>query len=111
MTAAAFAARLNALSDEMADVAVKLEYYGGLNEFAERGKLLSSLAHKVRGWGGDMAARDAVSRLAAAPVAVMDIRDGLGLCALKEEDFPTLIALKGRRVAIVDLGEDVCTQE
>ena len=39
--------------------------------------------------------------LAAAPEAVMDTRVGLGVCALKEEDFPALQALKGKRVKLV----------
>jgi hypothetical protein len=47
---------------------------------------------------------DAANRLAAAPVAIMDTRIELGLCAPTEEDFPALQALKGRRVALVDLG-------
>jgi hypothetical protein len=47
---------------------------------------------------------DAANRLAAAPVAIMDTRDSLGLCALAEEDFPALYSLQGRRVALVDLG-------
>ena len=47
---------------------------------------------------------DAADRLAAAPVAIMDTRDALGLCAPSENDFPALYALKGRRVALVDLG-------
>ena len=40
----------------------------------------------------------------AAPVAIMDTRDALGLCAPAEEDFPALYALQGHRVALVDLG-------
>lgn len=36
-----------------------------------------------------------------APVAVMDSRDFLGLCAVKEEDFPALYALSGKRVRII----------
>lgn len=48
---------------------------------------------------------DAVERLTAAPVAIMDTRGALGLCAPTEEDFPALLALKGRRVALVDLGQ------
>lgn len=47
---------------------------------------------------------DAANRLAAAPVAIMDTREALGLCAPTEEDFPALYALQGRRVALVDLG-------
>lgn len=42
--------------------------------------------------------------LTAAPVAIMDTRAALGLCAPTEDDFPALEALKGRRVALVDLG-------
>jgi hypothetical protein len=47
---------------------------------------------------------DAANKLAAAPVAIMDTRATLGLCAPTEDDFPALEALKGRRVALVDLG-------
>lgn len=39
-----------------------------------------------------------------APVAIMDTRDALGLCAPTEADFPALHALRGHRVALVDLG-------
>jgi len=45
--------------------------------------------------------------ITAAPVAVMDTREVLGLCAPTEEDFPALYALRGRRVALVDLGPNV----
>ncbi len=41
-----------------------------------------------------------------APVAIMDTRASLGLCALTEEDFPALYALQGHRVALIDLGPD-----
>jgi hypothetical protein len=47
---------------------------------------------------------DAANRLAAAPVAIVDTRDALGLCAPAEEGFTALYALQGRRVALVDLG-------
>lgn len=40
-------------------------------------------------------------RIAAAPRAFMDTRVALGLCAIKEEDFPALYALQGKTVAIV----------
>lgn len=40
-------------------------------------------------------------RIAAAPRALMDTRAALGLCALKEEDFPAIHALQGRTVALV----------
>ena len=45
--------------------------------------------------------RDRVDR---APVAIMDTRTVLSLCAPTEADFPALYALQGRRVALVDLG-------
>lgn len=45
-----------------------------------------------------------LSRLTSAPVAIMDTRDALGLCAPTEDDFPALYALQGHRVALVDLG-------
>lgn len=47
---------------------------------------------------------EATEKLAAAPVAIMDTRDALGICAPTEEDFPALYALQGHRVALVDLG-------
>ena len=47
---------------------------------------------------------DAANRLACAPVAIMDTRESLGLCAYNEEDFPALYALQGKRVALVYLG-------
>ena len=47
---------------------------------------------------------DAADKLAAAPVAIMDTRDVLCLCAPSEDDFQALYALQGRRVALVDLG-------
>jgi hypothetical protein len=43
----------------------------------------------------------------AAPIAIMDTRDFLGLCAPKEEDFAALYALQGHRVALIDLGPNV----
>ena len=42
-------------------------------------------------------------RLASAPVAVVDTRPGLALCALREEDFPALEALRGKRVMLVEV--------
>jgi hypothetical protein len=36
-----------------------------------------------------------------APVAIMDTRDALGLCAPTEADFPALYAIQGQRVRIV----------
>ena len=43
-------------------------------------------------------------RVDRAPVAIMDTRTALSLCAPTEADFPALYALQGRRVALVDLG-------
>ena len=37
----------------------------------------------------------------AAPVAIMDTRDALGICAPTEADFPSLYALQGKRVRLV----------
>ena len=34
----------------------------------------------------------------------MDARAELAVCAEREEDFPALYALQGRRVLLVDLG-------
>lgn len=36
-----------------------------------------------------------------APVAIMDTRDVLGICAPAEEDFPALYAMQGHRVRLV----------
>lgn len=36
-----------------------------------------------------------------APVAIMDTRDVLGICAPTEADFPALYAIQGRRVRLV----------
>lgn len=46
-------------------------------------------------------AERAEGRIASAPIAIMDTRDALGLCAPTEEDFPSLYALQGKRVALV----------
>lgn len=40
-------------------------------------------------------------RIKSAPVAIMDTRDALGICAPTEEDFPALYALQGKRVRLV----------
>ena len=44
------------------------------------------------------------ARIDAAPVAIIDTRDVLGLCAPTEAGFAALYALQGHRVALVDLG-------
>ena len=43
-------------------------------------------------------------RVARAPMAILDTRTALGLCAPTKADFPALYALQGRKVALVDLG-------
>jgi len=45
--------------------------------------------------------------LGACPVAIMDTRCALGLCAPTVADFHSLYALQGHRVALVDLGPDM----
>ena len=44
--------------------------------------------------------------IAKAPIAIMDTRIALGLCAPTEESFPALYALQGHRVALIDLGSN-----
>lgn len=58
-----------------------------VNFIREHGQALADLARRVEG----------------AAVAIMDTRDVLGLCAPSEEDFPSLYALQGKRVALVPL--------
>lgn len=48
-----------------------------------------------------------LNALADAPRAIMDTREALAVCAEREEDFPALYALQGRRVLLVDLGPNV----
>ena len=40
-------------------------------------------------------------RINSAPLAMMDTRDALGVCALKEDDFPALYALQGKKVRLI----------
>jgi hypothetical protein len=49
-----------------------------------------------------IAERDALlARISAAPVAIMDTRHVLSLCAPDEAAFPALYALQGKRVRLV----------
>jgi len=49
-----------------------------------------------------IAERDALrARIEGAPVAVMDTRASLGICAPTEADFPAIYALQGKCVALV----------
>ena len=45
------------------------------------------------------------ARIEGAPVAVMDTRASLGICAPTEADFPAIYALQGKRVALVVVDE------
>lgn len=45
--------------------------------------------------------RQVIARLDSAPVAFMDTRDALGICAPNEEEFPALYELQGKRVRLV----------
>lgn len=47
------------------------------------------------------AAIKALRAVREAPVAIMDTREFLSLCAPTEDDFPALYALQGQRVRIV----------
>lgn len=47
------------------------------------------------------ALRSVAERIEKAPVAIMDTRDVLGICAPAEEDFPALYAMQGHRVRLV----------
>lgn len=45
--------------------------------------------------------RELRARIDLAPVAIMDTRDALGICAPAEEDFHALYALQGKHVRLV----------
>lgn len=40
-----------------------------------------------------------------APIAIMDIRDALGICAPTEDDFQAIYAIRGKRVRLVVVEE------
>lgn len=44
------------------------------------------------------------ARIEAAPLALMDPREALSVCALDAADFPALYAMRGRRVRLLDEG-------
>ena len=52
-----------------------------------------------------------IAALDASPVAIMDTRDALGLCAATEADFPALYALQGRRVMLVALPDEAADED
>lgn len=47
------------------------------------------------------AVRELLCTVYAAPIAIIDTRDALGICAPTEDDFPALYALQGKRVRLV----------
>lgn len=76
----------------------------------EDGHVNDLFAAYRKGYALGAVSGDAATRLAAAPVAIMDTRCALGLCAPTEDDFPAISALKGRRVALVDIGPHTGTE-
>lgn len=86
--------RMGTILTEVADVLKGPRPSGGLHSWHD---LYAVAAHVV-------AERNAAqSRIATAPVAIIDTRDVLSLCAPAEEDFPALYAMQGQRVALVKL--------
>lgn len=65
------------------------------NDPAARARLLRACANGMKD------AQALAARLAAAPVAIMDTRDVLGICAPAEDAFPALYELQGCRVRLV----------
>ena len=61
-------------------------------------------ANLLRGLPARMSREALLHLIGGCPVAIMDTRNALGLCAPTEADFPALYALQGHRVALVDLG-------
>jgi hypothetical protein len=74
---------------------------------AEEARMSSARIQRlVEGAGRLIAERDvAWARIDSAPLAIMDTRDALGICATTEEGFPALYALQGKRVRLVVEGE------
>lgn len=86
--------RMGTILTEVADVLKGPRPSGGLHSWHD---LYAVAAHVV-------AERNAAqSRIATAPVAIIDTRDVLSLCAPAEDDFPALYAMQGQRVALVKL--------
>src|SRR6185312_13430275 len=93
---AAYASRdaeVDALQDALFQISVRLK--------TERESDMDDMS-----WHTDMIARaqylaNQCQRIESAPVAIMDTRDALGICAPTEEDFPALYALQGKRVRLV----------
>jgi|SRR6185312_2265323 len=86
-------AEVEALQDALFQISVRLK--------TERESDMDDMS-----WHTDMIARaqylaNQCQRIESAPVAIMDTRDALGICAPTEEDFPALYALQGKRVRLV----------
>ena len=78
--------------------------YLGDNAADEIERLRNALGRSVEMTGELLAKLDAQQAMIdTAPRAFMDTRTALGVCALKEEDFPALYALQGHRVALLVL--------
>jgi len=50
--------RLRAVADEMANIAVDLDYYGGLAHWRRHGKELAGAAHTARSWAHELEQED-----------------------------------------------------
>jgi hypothetical protein len=89
------------LNDQLGPSAWLVEWKGGEHTYLQAFASEMTAVDKARIMGGTCVP---LYDLTAAPVAIMDTRTALGLCAPTEADFPALYALQGRRVALVDLG-------
>ena len=76
----------------------------GLDRLGD-GYRLSSANAAWQAWQAATAVASAL--LERSPVAIMDTRDALGICAPSEEDFQAIYALQGHRVRLLDLGPNV----
>jgi len=93
----------SASSDGLDPSAWLVTWKGGEHSYVQAFASEMTAVDKARIMGGTCVP---LYDLTAAPVAIMDTRDALGICAPREEDFPALYALQGRRVALVDLGSN-----
>jgi hypothetical protein len=53
------AARLRKLADEMDDIAVAMDYYGGFSEWAQHGREIAGAGTIARQWAGEIEASNA----------------------------------------------------
>lgn len=82
---------MNAIAEELKRIADVAEA-GGKPHWAHA---MRAGAMQIVNWQQRITAFDL------APVAIMDTRDVLGICAPEEDDFPALYALQGKRVRLV----------